>query len=50
MTSEERIRRQKELVEALGRLYDKKGFQPVAGRICKISLKVYHQKSIKVYH
>jgi len=33
MTSEERIRRQKELVEAMGRLYDKEGFQPVTGRV-----------------
>jgi len=38
MTSEERIRRQKELVEALGRLDDKKGFQPVAGRILGLLL------------
>jgi DNA-binding transcriptional regulator GbsR (MarR family) len=33
MTSEERIKRQKELVETIGCLYDKKGFQPTAGRI-----------------
>lgn len=33
MTSEERIHRQKELVEMAGRFYDKKGFQPIAGRI-----------------
>ena len=33
MTSEERIKRQKELVEAMGRVYDKEGFQPIAGRI-----------------
>jgi len=33
MTSEERIRKQKELVEALGRYYEKEGFQPTAGRI-----------------
>jgi DNA-binding transcriptional regulator GbsR (MarR family) len=33
MTSEERIKRQKELVEAAGRYYDKQGFQPIAGRI-----------------
>ena len=33
MTSEERIKRQKELVEAMGRIYDKEGFQPIAGRI-----------------
>jgi DNA-binding transcriptional regulator GbsR (MarR family) len=33
MTSEERIKRQKELVETMGRMYDKEGFQPVTGRI-----------------
>ncbi len=33
MTSEERIRKQKELVEALGRYYEKEGFQLTAGRI-----------------
>lgn len=33
MTTEERIKRQKELVEIAGRFYDKKGFQPIAGRI-----------------
>lgn len=33
MTSEERIQKQKELVESLGRFYDKQGFQPIAGRI-----------------
>jgi DNA-binding MarR family transcriptional regulator len=33
MTSEDRIHRQKELVEMAGRFYDKKGFQPIAGRI-----------------
>jgi DNA-binding transcriptional regulator GbsR (MarR family) len=33
MTSEERIKRQKELVETMGRAYDRKGFQPVCGRI-----------------
>src|SRR4030043_931841 len=33
MTSEERIKRQKELVETMGRVYDKEGFQPIAGRI-----------------
>ena len=33
MTTEERIRRQKELIEAMGRLHDKKGFQPIPGRI-----------------
>jgi DNA-binding transcriptional regulator GbsR (MarR family) len=38
MTTEERIKRQKDLVEALGRLYDKKGFQPVAGRILGLLL------------
>jgi len=33
MTSEERIRKQKELVEALGRYYEKEGLQLTAGRI-----------------
>ena len=33
MTSEERIKRQKELVEVAGRFYEKKGMQPIAGRI-----------------
>jgi DNA-binding transcriptional regulator GbsR (MarR family) len=33
MTSEDRIKRQKELVEVAGRFYDKKGLQPIAGRI-----------------
>jgi DNA-binding transcriptional regulator GbsR (MarR family) len=33
MTSEERIKRQKELVETLGRMYVKDGFQPISGRI-----------------
>jgi hypothetical protein len=33
MTSEERIKRQKELVEIAGRFYEKKGMQPIAGRI-----------------
>jgi DNA-binding transcriptional regulator GbsR (MarR family) len=33
MTSEERIKRQKEMVEMVGRFYDKKGLQPIAGRI-----------------
>lgn len=33
MTSEERIKQQKILVEAMGRLYDKEGFQPISGRI-----------------
>ncbi len=33
MTSEERIKKQKELVEAMGIMYDKEGFQPIAGRI-----------------
>lgn len=33
MTTEERIQRQKELVETAGRYYDKKGLQPTAGRI-----------------
>jgi DNA-binding transcriptional regulator GbsR (MarR family) len=33
MIQEERITKQKELVESLGRHYDKKGFQPTSGRI-----------------
>ncbi len=33
MTSEERIRKQKELVDILGRVYEKEGFPPIAGRI-----------------
>ena len=33
MTSEERINNQKELVEKIGRYYEKEGFQPIAGRI-----------------
>ncbi|MBN1183120.1 MAG: MarR family transcriptional regulator [Bacteroidales bacterium] len=38
MTSEERIRQQKELVEALGRMYEKEGLQPCAGRIIGLLL------------
>lgn len=33
MTSEERIRKQKSLVEYVGRLFEKEGLQPIAGRI-----------------
>lgn len=33
MTTEERIKKQKELVEEMGRYFDKEGFQPIAGRI-----------------
>lgn len=33
MTGKERIRKQKELVEEIGRHFDKEGFQPIAGRI-----------------
>lgn len=33
MTSEERLHKQKELIESLGRYYDKQGFQPIAGRL-----------------
>jgi DNA-binding transcriptional regulator GbsR (MarR family) len=33
MTTEERIKRQKELVESVSRQYEKKGMQPIAGRI-----------------
>lgn len=33
MTTEERIKKQKELVESMGRLYDKQGQQAITGRI-----------------
>jgi DNA-binding transcriptional regulator GbsR (MarR family) len=33
MTSEERVREQKELVETIGRHFEEEGFQPTAGRI-----------------
>lgn len=33
MQGEERIKQQKELVELMGRIYDKKGLQPIPGRI-----------------
>jgi DNA-binding transcriptional regulator GbsR (MarR family) len=33
MNNEERINKQKELVEFLGRHFDKEGYQPIAGRI-----------------
>jgi DNA-binding transcriptional regulator GbsR (MarR family) len=33
MNTEERIAKQKELVEEMGRHFDKDGFQPIAGRI-----------------
>lgn len=33
MNTEERIRKQKELIEEIGRHFDKQGFQPIAGRI-----------------
>ena len=33
MDTEERINKQKELVEELGRYFDKEGLQPIAGRI-----------------
>lgn len=33
MTSEERIRKQKELVETVGRAFEKEGFSPITGRI-----------------
>jgi len=36
MTSEDRIRKQKELVETMGRAYEKEGFQPIAGRIMSL--------------
>jgi DNA-binding transcriptional regulator GbsR (MarR family) len=38
MTSEERIKRQKELVEAMARRYDKETFQPIAARILGLLL------------
>ena len=38
MTSEERIKQQKELIETLGRIYEKEGFQPSAGRIIGLLL------------
>ena len=33
MNTEERIRKQKELVEEIGRHFDREGFQPITGRI-----------------
>ncbi len=33
MNTEERIAKQKELIEEMGRYFDKEGFQPIAGRI-----------------
>ena len=33
MNSEERLKKQKELVEEIGRHFDKEGLQPIAGRI-----------------
>jgi DNA-binding transcriptional regulator GbsR (MarR family) len=33
MTTEERIKKQKELIEEIGRYFDKEGFQPIAGRV-----------------
>jgi len=33
MKTEERIKKQKELVERMGRYFDKEGMQPIAGRI-----------------
>ena len=33
MDTEERVKRQKELIEELGRYFDKQGLQPIAGRI-----------------
>jgi DNA-binding transcriptional regulator GbsR (MarR family) len=33
MDIESRIKKQKELVEVIGRFYDQEGFQPIAGRI-----------------
>jgi hypothetical protein len=36
MTPKERVKQQKELVETIGRFYDKEGLQPVAGRILSL--------------
>ena len=36
MNSEERLTKQKELVEEIGRYFDKEGFQPIAGRILSL--------------
>ena len=33
MKSEDRVRKQKALVEAMGRIYEKEGLQPISGRI-----------------
>lgn len=33
MNSEERVKAQKEIVEEIGRFFDKKGLQPIAGRV-----------------
>ncbi|MBN1119354.1 MAG: MarR family transcriptional regulator [Bacteroidales bacterium] len=33
MTTEERIKKQRELIEEIGRYFDKEGMQPIAGRI-----------------
>src|SRR6056297_602041 len=33
MNKEERLKKQKELIEEIGIYYDKEGFQPIAGRI-----------------
>ncbi|MDK2979412.1 MAG: hypothetical protein PWP52_2126 [Bacteroidales bacterium] len=33
MTSEERLKKQKDLIEEIGIYFDKEGFQPIAGRI-----------------
>lgn len=33
MTTEERIKKQRELIEEIGRYFDKEGFQPIAGRM-----------------
>lgn len=33
MTTEERISKQRELIEDIGRYFEKEGFQPIAGRI-----------------
>jgi len=36
MISKDRIKKQKELVETIGRFYDKEGLQPIAGRILSL--------------
>lgn len=44
MTTEERIQKQKEVVEQIGRHFDKEGFQPIAGRILGLLLVMDKEK------